>query len=77
VSNLILSFRESSNLCILDIIFLGSYLDFIHVRFYILWLFPRQDLDHTNLYKSLLVFLVIGDFTNLSLKRGQTFHHLF
>jgi hypothetical protein len=33
VSNLIISFGESSNLCILGIIFLGSYLDFIHVRF--------------------------------------------
>jgi hypothetical protein len=32
VSNLIVSFTESSNLCILGIIFLGSYLDFIHVR---------------------------------------------
>jgi hypothetical protein len=33
VSNLIVSFGESSNLCILGIIFLGSYLNSIHVRF--------------------------------------------
>jgi hypothetical protein len=33
VSNLIVLFGESSNLFILGIIFLGSYLDFIHVRF--------------------------------------------
>ena len=32
VSNLIVSFRESSNFCILGIIFLGSYLFLIHVR---------------------------------------------
>jgi hypothetical protein len=34
VSNLIVSFGESSNLCILGIIFIGSYLSFIHVRFW-------------------------------------------
>jgi hypothetical protein len=33
VSNLIVSFGESSNLFILGIIFLDSYLYFIHVRF--------------------------------------------
>jgi hypothetical protein len=33
VSNLIISFRESSDPCIPGIIFLGSYLAFIHVRF--------------------------------------------
>jgi hypothetical protein len=33
LSNLIVLFGESSDLCIHGIIFLGSYLDFIHVRF--------------------------------------------
>jgi hypothetical protein len=33
VSNLIILFGDSSNLCILSTIFLGSYLYFLHVRF--------------------------------------------
>jgi hypothetical protein len=33
VSNLIVSFGESSNLCIFGIIFIDSYFGFIHVRF--------------------------------------------
>ena len=33
VSSLFVSFAESSNLCILGIIFLGSCLDFLFVRF--------------------------------------------
>jgi hypothetical protein len=39
VNNLIILFGESSNLWILGIIFLVSYLAFIRVRFYSLWLF--------------------------------------
>jgi hypothetical protein len=78
VSNLIASFEESSNLCILGIIFIGSYLAFIHVRLYSLWLFPLQALTHQKwiLHETLIEFLVFGGFTGLSLKRGQTFHHL-
>jgi hypothetical protein len=37
VSNLVILFEESSNLCILGIIFLGSYLAFLYGRFYIFW----------------------------------------
>jgi hypothetical protein len=78
VSNLIILFGESSNLCILSIIFLGSYLGFIHVRFYSLWLFPWQALAHQKQIsrETLIAFLVFGGFTSLYLKRGKTFHHL-
>jgi hypothetical protein len=41
VSNLVISFGESSNLYILGIIFLGSYLAFLYVRFNSLWLSSR------------------------------------
>jgi hypothetical protein len=40
LSNFVVSFEKSSNLCVLGIIFLGSYLGVIHVMFYSLWLFP-------------------------------------
>ena len=43
MSNLIVSFGESSNLCILGIIFLGSYLAFIFVRFWCLSCSSWQD----------------------------------
>jgi hypothetical protein len=46
VSNLIVSFEDSSNLCFLCIIFLGSYLYFIYVMFWSLCLFSRQAQVH-------------------------------
>ena len=46
MSSLIASFGESSNLCILGIIFLGCYLDLIHVWIVSLSLFPRQAQVH-------------------------------
>jgi hypothetical protein len=78
VGNLIVSFEESSNLCILSIIFLGSYLGFIHVRFYNLCLFPWQALAHKKRIsrEKLIIVLVFGGFTSLYLKRGKTFDHL-
>jgi hypothetical protein len=69
VSNLIVSFGESSNLCILGIIFLGSHLGFIHVRFYSLWLFAWQALAHQKRisHETLIAFLLFGGFTGSSL----------
>ena len=54
------SFVESSNLCILGIIFLGSYLAFIHVRIQSLCSSPYQALVHQKQisYTYLIAFLI-------------------
>jgi hypothetical protein len=61
VSNLFVSFGEISNLCILGIIFLGSYLAFIYVSFYSLWLSLRQSQAHQKWFsdEKIIVFLVL------------------
>src|SRR5664279_4197258 len=61
MSNLIVSFVESSNICILSIIFLGSYLTCIYVRFLSLSLSSIQAQVHQKLisYENLIAFLIL------------------
>ena len=75
MSNLIVSFGESSNLCILGIIFLGSYLCFLHVLFQSLSCASIQAQVHQKRISNekLIVFLILKVLPIVPLQRGQNF----
>jgi hypothetical protein len=78
VGNFIVPFGESSNLCIIGIIFLGFYLAFLYVRFYSLWLSSLKSQAHLKQIsdKKWLRFLC-WRFYMFVFNREVTFIHLF
>ena len=79
VSNLTVSFGESSNLCILGIIFLGSYLAFILVWIWSLSSSPRQAQLHRKRisYASSFAFLMLEFYRFFNLGEFTPLPHLY